>query len=132
MMTALLLYAYTQGIYSSLRIARGCQTRVDFMAVTAMQQPDHRTVSDFCKRHLAALADLFGQVLKLCQRAGSLGHFALDRTKVQANASKRKAISYARERRRRSRGWGVRPGAARRRAARLGEGQGEAARGHPR
>jgi transposase len=98
MMTALLLYAYTQGIYSSRRIARGCQTRVDFMAVTAMQQPDHRTVSDFRKRHLGALADLFGQVLKLCQRAGmvKLGHVALDGTKVQANASKRKAMSYAR------------------------------------
>lgn len=98
MMTALLLYAYTQGIYSSRRIARGCQTRVDFMAVTAMQQPDHRTVSDFRKRHLDALADLFGQVLKLCQRAGmvKLGHVALDGTKVKANASKRKAMSYGR------------------------------------
>lgn len=98
MMTALLLYAYTQGVYSSRRIARSCQTRVDFMAVTAMQQPDHRTVSDFRKRHLAALANLFGQVLKLCQRTGmvKLGHVALDGTKVQANASKRKAMSYAR------------------------------------
>jgi transposase len=98
MMTALLLYAYTQGIYSSRRIARACQTRVDFMAVTAMQQPDHRTVSDFRKRHLEALANLFGQVLKLCQKAGmvKLGHVALDGTKVQANASKRKAMSYAR------------------------------------
>lgn len=98
MMTALLLYAYTQGVYSSRRIARGCQTRVDFMAVTAMQQPDHRTVSDFRRRHLAALGDLFGQVLKLCQRAGmvKLGHVALDGTKVNANASKRKAMSYAR------------------------------------
>lgn len=98
MMTALLLYAYTQGIYSSRRIARACQTRVDFMAVTAMQHPDHRTVSDFRKRHLAALGDLFGQVLKLCQRAGmvKLGHVALDGTKVNANASKRKAMSYAR------------------------------------
>lgn len=98
MMTALLLYAYTQGIYSSRRVARACQTRVDFMAVTAMQQPDHRTVSDFRKRHLEALAGLFRQVLKLCQRAGmvKLGHVALDGTKVQANASKRKAMSYAR------------------------------------
>ncbi|HET8540096.1 MAG TPA: IS1182 family transposase [Anaeromyxobacter sp.] len=98
MMTALLLYAYTQGIYSSRRIARGCQTRVDFMAVTAMQQPDHRTVCDFRKRHLGALGDLFGQVLKLCQRAGmvKLGHVALDGTKINANASKRKAMSYAR------------------------------------
>src|SRR5690242_15537708 len=49
MMTALLLYAYSQGVYSSRRIARSCQERVDFMAVTAMQQPDFRTVNDFRK-----------------------------------------------------------------------------------
>ena len=98
MMTALLLYAYTQGIYSSRKISRATRTRVDFMAVTAMQQPDHRTVNGFRKRHLAALAELFGQVLKLCQKAGmvSLGHVALDGTKMKANASKRKAMSYER------------------------------------
>lgn len=98
MMTALLLYAYTQGVYSSRRIARACQTRVDFMAVTAMQQPDFRTVSDFRKRHLEGLGGLFGQVLKLCQRARmvTLGHVALDGTKVKANASKHKAMSYER------------------------------------
>jgi transposase len=98
MMTALLLFAYMQGLYSSRRIARACETRVDFMAVTAMQQPDFRTVNKFRKRHLEALAGLFGQVLRLCQRAGmvSLGHVALDGTKIQANASKRKAMSYER------------------------------------
>jgi transposase len=98
MMTALLLYAYTQGVYSSRKMARGCEERVDFMAVTAMQQPDFRTLSDFRKRHLAALGGLFGQVLKLCQKAGmvALGHVALDGTKVKANASKRKAMSYER------------------------------------
>lgn len=101
MMTALLLYAYMQGLYSSRRIARACETRVDFMAVTAMQQPDFRTINKFRKRHLAALAALFGQVLRLCQRAGmvSLGHVALDGTKIQANASKRKAMSYERMKR---------------------------------
>ncbi len=98
MMTALLLFAYMQGLYSSRRIARACQTRVDFMAVTAMQQPDFRTINKFRKRHLEALAGLFGQVLRMCQRAGmvSLGHVALDGTKIQANASKRKAMSYER------------------------------------
>ena len=55
MMTALLLYAYTQGVYSSRRIARSCEERVDFMAVTGMQRPDFRTISDFRKRHLKAL-----------------------------------------------------------------------------
>jgi transposase len=98
MMTALLLYAYTQGVFSSWKIARACEERVDFMAVTAMQTPDHRTVSEFRRRHLDALAGLFGQVLHLCQRAGlvKLGHVALDGTKVKANASKHKAMSYER------------------------------------
>lgn len=98
MMTALLLFALTQGVRSSRKIARACETRVDFMAVTAMQQPDFRTISTFRLRHLDALADLFGQVLKLCQKAKlvKLGHVALDGTKVQANASKHKAMSYDR------------------------------------
>jgi len=69
MMTALLLYAYCQGIYSSRRIARACEQRVDFMAVTARQTPDFRTISDFRKRHLKALGALFGQVLALCEAA---------------------------------------------------------------
>jgi transposase len=98
MMTALLLYAYTQGVYSSRRIARACHRRLDFMAVTAMQKPDFRTVSDFRKRHLPALGGLFQQVLRLCERAGlvKLGHVALDGTKMSANASKHKAMSYDR------------------------------------
>lgn len=98
MMTALLLYAYCQGIYPSRRIAKACQERVDFMAVTGMQRPDFRTVSDFRKRHLAALGELFVQVLRLCQEAGlvKLAHVALDGTKVKANASRHKAMSYQR------------------------------------
>ena len=98
MMTALLLYAYCQGIYSSRRLAKACQERVDFMAITGMQAPDFRTISDFRKRHLAALMGLFVQVLRLCQAAGlvKLGHVALDGTKIKANASKHKAMSYQR------------------------------------
>lgn len=98
MMTALLLYSYCQGISSSRKIARACEERVDFMAVTALQQPDFRTISDFRKRHLRALSGLFGQVLALCERAGlvKLGHVALDGTKIKANASKHKAMSYGR------------------------------------
>jgi len=63
-----------------------------------MQHPDFRTISDFRKRHLEALGDLFVQVLKLCQKAGlvKLGHVALDGSKIPANASKRKAMSYKR------------------------------------
>ena len=100
MTTALLLYAYCQGVYSSRRIAQTCEDRVDFMAVTGLNRPDFRTVSDFRKRHLPALQGLFVQVLKLCQQAGlvKLGHVALDGTKVKANASKHKAMSYERMR----------------------------------
>lgn len=98
MMTALLLYAYCQGLYASRRIAKACEERVDVMAVTARQTPDFRTISDFRKRHLTALGGLFTQVLKLCQAAGvvQLGHVALDGTKLKANASKHKAMSYGR------------------------------------
>jgi transposase len=98
MMTALLLYAYTQGLFSSRKIARACEERVDVMAVTAMQRPDFRTIAKFRVRHLDALAGLFQQVLRLCKRAGlvRLGHVALDGTKVKANASKHKAMSYGR------------------------------------
>jgi transposase len=98
MMVALLLYAYSRGVYSSRRIAQGCEERVDFMAVTAMNQPDFRTIAKFRQRHLKALSDLFVQVLKLCRAAGlvKLGHVALDGTKIQANASVHKAMSYGR------------------------------------
>ncbi|MCE3224454.1 MAG: transposase of ISMdi6, family [Nitrospira sp.] len=98
MMTARWLYAYSQGLYASRRIAKACEERVDFMAVTARQSPDCRTISDFRKRHLTALGGLFTQVLKLCQKAGLVtwGHVALDGTKIRANASKHKAMSYRR------------------------------------
>jgi transposase len=98
MMVALLLYAYTQGVFSSRRIAKACIERMDFAAVTGFQKPDFRTISVFRRRHLTALAGLFQQVLVLCRRAGlvTLGHVALDGTKVKANASKHKAMSYDR------------------------------------
>ncbi len=98
MMVALLLYAYGQGIYSSRRIARGCEERLDFQAVTALNRPDFRTISEFRRHHLEALSGLFVQVLSLCQRAGlvGLGHVAIDGTKLRANASKHKAMSHER------------------------------------
>jgi hypothetical protein len=97
-MAALLLYAYSRGLYASRRIAVACDERVDVMAVTGMQRPDFRTISDFRKRHLAALGALFVQVLELCREAGlvKLGHVALDGTRIKANASKHKAMSYGR------------------------------------
>ena len=102
MMTALLLHAYASGLYSSRRIAKAAQERADFMMIVALDAPDFRTISDFRKRHLKALAGLFVQVLKLAEKAGlvKLGHVALDGTKIKANASKHKAMSYERMKKR--------------------------------
>ena len=96
MLVALLLYGYSRGIYASRQLARACEERVDVMAVTGLNKPDFRTISDFRKRHLAALQQLFVQVLRLCQAAGlvKLGHVAVDGTKLRANASRHKAMSY--------------------------------------
>ena len=97
MMTALLLHAYASGVYGSRRIARASRERADFMMIVAGDPPDFRTISEFRRRHLKALAALFVQVLKLAERAGlvRLGHVSLDGTKIKANASKHKAMSYA-------------------------------------
>jgi transposase len=101
MMTGLLLHSYASGLYSS-RIARATVERADFMMMVASDPPDFRTISDFRKRHLKALAALFVQVLKLAEKAGlvKLGHVALDGTKIKANASKHKAMSYERMKKR--------------------------------
>jgi transposase len=98
MMTMLLLYGYCVGIVSSRRIERACYEDLAFRVLTANQQPDHSRISEFRRRNLDALSDLFVQILRLCQKAGmvSLGHVALDGTKVQANASKHKAMSHER------------------------------------
>ena len=98
MMVKVLLYGYCTGVASSRRIAQRLHEDIAFRVLAANNAPDFRTISDFRKDHLAALADLFGQVLELCQRAGlvKLGHVALDSTKVRANASKHKAMSYGR------------------------------------
>jgi transposase len=102
LMTALLLHGYASGIYSSRRIAKAAAERADFMMIVAGDPPDFRTISDFRKRHLRALADLFAQVLRLAEKAGlvKLGHVALDGTKIKANASKHKAMSYERMKKR--------------------------------
>jgi hypothetical protein len=102
MMTAVLLHGYASGIYSSRRIARAAVERADFMMIVAGDPPDFRTISEFRRRHLKALAGLFVQVLKLAEKAGlvKLGHVALDGTKIKANASKHKAMSYERMKKR--------------------------------
>jgi transposase len=98
MMTLLLLYAYCVGTVSSRKIERACYEDLAFRVLTGNQQPDHTRISEFRRRNLAALSELFVQILRLCQKAGmvSLGHVALDGTKVQANASKHKAMSHER------------------------------------
>ena len=102
MMTALLLHGYASGLYSSRRIAKAAVERADFMMVVAGDPPDFRTISEFRRRHLKALAALFVQVLRLAEKAGlvKLGHVALDGTKIKANASKHKAMSYERMKKR--------------------------------
>jgi len=97
-MVGLLLYAYGLGTTSSRKIARLCERDLGYRIVSADQQPNFRTVSEFRRIHLKALNGLFVQVLHLAREAGlvKLGHVALDGTKVKANASKHKAMSYAR------------------------------------
>jgi transposase len=98
MMTMLLLYAYCVGTVSSRKIERACYEDLAFRVLTGNQQPDHSRISEFRRRNLDALKGLFVQILRLCQKAGmvSLGHVALDGTKVKANASKHKAMSHER------------------------------------
>jgi len=98
MMTLLLLYAYCVGTVSSRKIERACHEDLAFRVLTGNQQPDHSCISEFRRRNLDSLKGLFIQILRLCQKAGmvSLGHVALDGTKVQANASKHKAMSHER------------------------------------
>jgi len=98
MMVGLLLYGYCVGTVSSRRIEKATQEQVPFRVLTADQHPDHDTIAEFRRRHIGALSGLFLQVLRLCREAGlvRLGHVALDGTKVRANASKHKAMSYGR------------------------------------
>jgi transposase len=98
MMVSLLIYAYCMGKPSSRKIERATYEDVAYRVIAGGQHPDHDTISDFRKQHLQALSGLFVQVLLLCQQTGlvKLGHVALDGTKVKANASKHKAMSYKR------------------------------------
>ena len=98
MMVKVLLYAYCSGVSSSRRIEKRLEEDISFRVLAANNTPDFRTISDFRKDHLQALAALFVQVLQLCQKAGlvKLGHVSIDGTKIKANASKHKAMSYQR------------------------------------
>ena len=98
LMVTLLLYAYCTGVYSSRKIGRQVIDSVAFRFLAAGNTPDFRTISEFRRRHGPALAALFEQVLLLCRQAGlvKLGRVAIDGTKIKANASKHKAMSYGR------------------------------------
>ena len=98
MMGALLIYGYCVGVRSSRKIERATYEDVAFRVLAGGQHPDHTRISEFRRVHLEALKGLFKQVLILCQKAGlvKLGRVAIDGTKVQANASKHKAMSYER------------------------------------
>ena len=97
-MVGLLLYGACRGIYSSRRLQLACCHDVAFMYLMASARPDFRTIAVFRKRFRKELKGLFRQVLELCRQAGlvRLGHVSLDGTKVRANASKHKAMSYER------------------------------------
>ncbi len=98
LMVKLLVYAYCTGKPSSRRIEKATYEEVPYRVLAANQHADHDSIAAFRQQHLQALAGLFTQVLALCRTAGlvRLGHVALDGTKVLANASKHKAMSYGR------------------------------------
>jgi transposase len=98
MMTKILVYGYCVGVFSSRRIERHLVEDIAFRVLSAGNQPNFRTISDFRKIHLATLEGLFEQVLKIALEAGAMkvGRVAVDGTKVKANASKHKAMSYDR------------------------------------
>jgi transposase len=98
MMLALLIYAYCSGVYSSRKIAAGTYDIIPFRVITADQHPHFTVINEFRLENLEAFVDLFLQVLKLCDLAGllDLKHVSLDGSKVRANASKHKAMSYGR------------------------------------
>src|ERR1700721_867887 len=97
-MICLLLYAYCIGKPSSRKIEKATYEDIGFRVLAGNQHPDHDSIASFRQRHLTALAALFSQVLLLCEKAGlvKLGHIAIDGTKIRANASKHKAMSYER------------------------------------
>jgi transposase len=98
MMTKVLVYGYCVGVYSARKIQQRLVEDVAFRVLAAGNEPDFRTIADFRKIHLLALEGLFGQVLKIVLETGAmkLGRVALDGTKIKANASKHKAMSYDR------------------------------------
>jgi transposase len=100
MLTKILVYAYCVGVFSSRKIQRRLTEDVAFRVLAAGNAPDFRTIADFRKTHLTALNGFFEQVLRLARELGAprVGRVALDGSKIKANASKHKAMSYGRMR----------------------------------
>jgi len=103
MLTKVLVYGYCVGVFSSRRIQRRLLEDIPFRVLAAGNEPDFRTIADFRKRHLTALQGFFEQVLQVARALGTLrvGRVAVDGSKVKANASKHKAMSYGRMREKR-------------------------------
>src|SRR6202171_3996762 len=98
LMTKLLVYGYCTGVFSSRRIQKRLQEDIPFKVLAPANEPDFRTISDFRKIHIGTLQGLFEQVLEMAMEVGAVkvGRVTLDGTKVKANASKHKAMSYGR------------------------------------
>src|SRR5215831_14467863 len=96
MMTTLLIYSYCVGVFSSRKIAAACERNLASLAIVGDQRPDFRTISDFRKLHLRRVQDLFVEVLRVAGELGmvKLGNLSVDGSKVRANASRHKAMSY--------------------------------------
>jgi len=98
LMTKILFYAYSRGVFSSRKIATRLFEDVSFIVLAGGNKPDFRTINEFRRRHIKSLPGIFVQILNLCEKAGLVGlkHASLDGTKINANASKHKAMSYGR------------------------------------
>ena len=96
MMTTLLVYAYSVGVFSSRKIAAACERNLAFLAIVGNDVPDFRTISEFRKHHQGAMKPLFLEVLRVAGELGmvKLGNLSTDGTKIEANASRHKAMSY--------------------------------------
>jgi len=96
MMVTLVVYSYSVGVFSSRKIAAACERNLAFLAIVGKERPDFRTISEFRKHHRAAMQPLFIEVLRLAGEVGmvKLGNFSTDGTKIEANASRHKAMSY--------------------------------------
>ena len=97
MMVTLLTYSYSVGVFSSRKIALACERNLAFQAIVGTERPDFRTINNFRSNHLAAMKPLFVEVLRVAGELGMvrLGNLSTDGSKIEANASRHKAMSYA-------------------------------------